>query len=181
MRIIGGKAGGRVLRAPKGLPARPTTDRTKEAVFNLLENRIEWTNTRVLDLFAGIGSISMECASRGAQKVVAVEKNPHCHSFIRRSAERLELLQLKAVRMDIRNYLRRAQEQYQLIFADPPYQLHWARDLWEMIRSSGLLSEGGIFILEHAKNVQPEGIEDAIEQRQYGQSTISIFIEKGDK
>lgn len=123
MRIIGGDKKGLIISPPKGLPVRPTTDRAKESLFNILENRITINNIHVLDLFAGTGNISFEFASRGAQKVESVDADFGCANFIKQKAKELGLTQINAIKKDVFSFLKNQQTPFQLIFADPPYAL----------------------------------------------------------
>jgi len=162
MRIIGGKAAGLVLRAPKGYDVRPTPDLVKQAVFNSLGARV--IEARVLDLFAGTGALSLECLSRGAALVVCVERNPRHAEFVRRN---LELAGLDARQFELRiqdafaalGQLVVAARQFDLIFADPPYgekNLHQrsnscAQQLLDAPALPQLLALDGRFVLGHTK------------------------------
>src|SRR5277367_6725529 len=105
MRIIGGTLRGLRLNPPKNLPVRPTTDLAKEALFNILQNQIEFDNIKVLDLFSGTGNISMEFASREAGKVVAVDRSIHCVNYLKDAARQHGLLQITAHKEDVFKYI----------------------------------------------------------------------------
>lgn len=130
MRIISGKYGKRRFQVPRTFKARPTTDLAKEALFNVLENQIDWYHTRALDLFAGTGSIGFELLSRGAKEVVAVEMVQLHTNFIKEVAIQLADPHYRLMRKDVLRLLREQtalppeeKMQFDLIFADPPYQL----------------------------------------------------------
>ena len=111
MRIISGSHKGRRLSAPKNLPVRPTTDRSKEALFNILQNQYQWDVVAVLDLFSGTGSISYEFASRGVKNVIAVDQNKMCVNYIRKTSEQLEFPSIfddRVLRRGVRRWAWRA-------------------------------------------------------------------------
>src|SRR5436190_6800512 len=124
MRIIGGEHGGRKFNPPSKMPyTRPTTDIAKEGLFNVLQHKLDIEDLKTLDLFGGTGSISFELASRGATDLTIVEKDSQMLAFIRKTAETLGLTQLKVVPSDVFRFLRNTKEQYDFIFAGPPYAL----------------------------------------------------------
>jgi 16S rRNA (guanine(966)-N(2))-methyltransferase RsmD len=120
MRIISGSLKGRRITAPKKLPVRPTTDRSKEALFNILTNWYEFSEIRVLDLFSGTGNISYEFGSRGVQDIVAVDQNKHCSRFIEQTATALGL-NIDVVCKNTFDFLSKPHQSFDVIFADPPY------------------------------------------------------------
>ena len=122
MRIISGSHKGKKLFAPKKLPVRPTTDRSKEALFNILQHQYDWSSIRVLDLFAGTGNISYEFASRGVNEIFSVDKNSLCIKFIQQTAEKLDL-RIKTIQIDALDYLSSISMNFDIIFADPPYKI----------------------------------------------------------
>ncbi|MEC7125077.1 MAG: RsmD family RNA methyltransferase [Bacteroidota bacterium] len=122
MRIISGTHKGRRLEAPKKLPVRPTTDRSKEGLFNILQHKYDLKNTSVLDLFSGTGSISYEFGSRGVNNITAVDQNKNCVDFIRMTSGSLKL-KIQVTKMDTKKYLSSVKTQFDIIFADPPYNL----------------------------------------------------------
>ena len=176
IRIISGLHKGRRLRAPKNLPVRPTTDRVKEALFNILGGRIDWSGSRVLDLFAGTGNISYECASRGCPAIIAVDAHPACVAFIRKTAADLEM-PIEAIRQQAIRYLRRPTPGFDLIFADPPYDYSFEvlKELVDLSLQENHLLEEGLFVLEHSRGVDFEGVEGFTEARTYGSSVLSFF------
>jgi 16S rRNA (guanine966-N2)-methyltransferase len=151
MRIIIGKYRGRQINTPNNLPVRPTTDFAKEGLFNILNNLIDFEEITVLDLFAGTGNISYEFFSRGAVKVTAVETDPNCVAFINRTIQLLNAENLTAIRTDVFHYLKRPFESFDIIFADPPYQMENIDEIPDLIFQSEILKEEGWFILEHSK------------------------------
>ncbi|MEL6697181.1 MAG: 16S rRNA (guanine(966)-N(2))-methyltransferase RsmD [Bacteroidota bacterium] len=175
MRIIGGKFRGRVIQVPRGLPARPTTDRTKEALFNILMHRIDWEEARVLDLFAGTGNISMECWSRGAKHVVSVEKDYRSVQAIKKNLRQLQLDQAPVFKMDVKRYLNQSKDRFDLIYMDPPYDMPGQPALIQQIFSQKLLESDGTLIVEHRKSVSFEDMRQWEEVRTYGDSSLSFF------
>lgn len=174
MRIVSGKYKGFQINAPKNIPARPTTDRSKESLFNILDTRIELEGIKVLDLFSGTGNMAYEFASRGASQITAVDLNYHSVKFIQESFRRLKFENAKVIKSNAFAFLKKLEEQYDIIFADPPYALSDIHQLPELVFERNLLSEGGWFILEHAKQtkIQHPKLQDI---REYGQSCFSIF------
>lgn len=178
MRIISGSCKGRRIDPPGNFRARPTTDFAKENLFNVLNNRFDLEELSVLDLFSGTGSISYEFASRGAQSVVSVEMDGVHQRFIRESAEKLGLMQIRSVRMNAFTYLKTAKgQQYDIIFADPPYDLPGIEALPDLVLRSGLLKPGGWFIFEHSRQKDFSDHSRFYDKRSYGSVNFSIFTE----
>ncbi len=176
IRIVSGIHKGRRIRAPKGLPVRPTTDRAKEALFSILGHRIAWEEAAVLDLFAGTGNISYECASRGCPRVVAVDSHAGCIQFIRKTAGELQL-PVSPQKRDVVKFLKKGSQPFDLIFADPPYDLPETTlgELVSLCREKGWLKAGGILVLEHGPQRDLSGAEGFMESRNYGSSVFSFF------
>jgi 16S rRNA (guanine(966)-N(2))-methyltransferase RsmD len=176
MRIISGQFKSRRFKASKHLPVRPTTDRAKEALFNILGHQYFYEELRVLDLFAGIGSISFEFASRGTIDITAVDQNKGCTDFISKTAGELGI-DLNIFTQDVTMFLSKSQGNYDIIFADPPYDL--AREefnsLIDSVLENNLLQKDGIFILEHSKHTDLSSHPKLVQQRNYGLSTFSWF------
>ena len=174
MRIISGIHKGRRLNAPKKLPVRPTTDRSKEALFNIIQHQIEFSETSVLDLFSGTGSISYEFASRGATQLTAVDKNKHCVQFIETTAESLGM-DIRIIQKDCFTYLEEDKGQYDFIFADPPYE--FAFKSYENIITLALkrLSSRGQLIIEHFNKIDLSEFKMFASRRNYGTATFSFF------
>lgn len=176
MRIISGRHRGKRIIAPKKLPVRPTTDMVKEALFNILHNSYSFDNIRVLDLYAGTGNISYEFASRGVPEIIAVEADARCVQFIASTAKQLEA-PIQVIKLDVIRYLDRAVGSFNIIFADPPYDLtiESIAKIPEMVYERGLLSEEGVLILEHTKHLKLEELPGHKESRKYGGSVLSFF------
>eukprot|EP01037_Dinobryon_pediforme_P015783 gene15783-15940_t len=133
----------------KNLPVRPTTDLAKEALFNILQNQIDFEDIHVLDLFSGTGNISMEFASRGAAKVVSVDRSIHCVNYLKDATRQHGLNQVKVFKDDIFKYLQHETDQFDLIFADPPYDLNRIPELPGLIFDQNIVKPGGLLIVEH--------------------------------
>lgn len=177
MRIIGGRLKGLRLQAPKNLPVRPTTDLAKEALFNILNNQLDFETLKVLDLFSGTGNISMEFASRGAEEVVSVDRNRFCIQYLKLMAEKHELNQLKTQMADVFAYLKLETERYDLVFADPPYDLPALHQIPDRVFERNLVKIGGYLIIEHP-SMKKIDHPFLIEQRVYGSSSFSFFSPK---
>jgi len=176
VRIISGTFKGRRLVAPKQLPVRPTTDMAKEALFNILNNQYYFDELAVLDLFAGTGNISYEFASRGTEDITAVDNFYGCIKFIQSTSESLEM-PIKAVKSDVFTYLKNTQRAYDIVFADPPYNLddkHF-KLLVELILEGGFLNKEGLCIIEHSKYTTLENLFGFREQKRYGGNCFSFF------
>ena len=176
IRIISGQHKGRRIKAPKNLPVRPTTDRAKESLFNILGNQVDWVEARVLDLFAGTGNISYECASRGSRDIIAVDAHPGCVRFIRQTAGMLQM-PIAAYRRDVMEYLGQCGSSFTLIFADPPYDVEetYLERLVSLCRGGNLLEEGGLLIIEHSPHRDLSKLEGFQEVRKYGSTLFSFF------
>jgi 16S rRNA (guanine(966)-N(2))-methyltransferase RsmD len=175
MRIIGGKYKGRRIDPPSNLRARPTTDFAREGLFNVLSNRIDFESTKVLDLFAGTGSISYEFASRGAGLVHLVEKDRIHVQGIARIIREFGFENIRPVHIDARTYLKTCTSKYDIVFADPPYDLPWLKEIPGLVMASGVIGEAGFLILEHPRNIDFSGFEGFFEHRHYGGVNFSFF------
>lgn len=175
MRIISGLYKGRRFQLPKGLKARPTTDFAKEGLFNLLNNRVDFEGLRMLDLFAGTGSISIECLSREASLVTCVEQFTLHAQFIRSVAKQLDVNNLHVIKGDVFTWLQRPTGTYDLIFADPPYTEPRLANLPDLILSTALLAEEGLFVLEHSTKNNFSSHPRFTEERHYGNVHFSFF------
>ncbi len=178
MRIISGSHKGRRLTAPKKLPVRPTTDRSKEALFNILQHQYDWKNTAVLDLFAGTGNISYEFGSRGVKNIIAIDQNKMCVDFIRKTSESLGL-PIQLTQMDSLKYLSAVKTQFDLIFADPPYDLRTQQyiEIIEKVFTNQLLDQQGQLIIEHSDQEKFEHHTKFSKSRKYGSNVFSFFEE----
>lgn len=175
MRIIGGRLRGLRLNPPKNLPVRPTTDLAKEALFNILQNQIEFEDIRVLDLFSGTGNISMEFASRGAAQIISVDRSIHCINYLKDTARQHGLTNIKTYKDDVFKYLQHETDKFDLIFADPPYDLNRIPELPKIIFERELLLPGGLLIVEHQSMQNLTNHPAFAEQRKYGHSSFSFF------
>lgn len=175
MRIISGSHRGRQLRPPKGLPVRPTTDLAKESLFNILTNRVDLEELSVLDLFAGTGNISFEFASRGAQSIVAVELNSRCTDYIQQAAREIGFGNLFVVKANVFNYLKSVKRKFDLIFADPPYDMKESSVLPALVFGNELLNPEGWLIVEHDSGMNFKDESNFVEERQYGKVHFSFF------
>jgi 16S rRNA (guanine(966)-N(2))-methyltransferase RsmD len=175
MRIISGTHKGRPIHPPSNLPVRPTTDFAKESLFNILANRLNYEELNVLDLFAGTGSISFEFASRGAKEVTSVDMNYKCVEFIRRNAADFGFANLRPVRANVISFLDYCKVKYDLIFADPPYDLNAITTIPDKVMNNGLLNKEGILILEHSREHDFTKHPLFNEHRIYGKVNFSFF------
>ncbi len=179
MRIIGGEWGGRKIHPPSKMPyTRPTTDIAKEGLFNIIQSNRDLEGLKTLDLFAGTGSISFELASRGATELTVVEKDSQMLAFIRKTAETLGLTQLKVVPSDVFRFLKNDKEQYDFIFAGPPYALDTIDQIPELIVSGNFLKPNGWLVLEHTPRNRYGSYPLFVTERNYGTTLFSIFINK---
>ena len=178
MRIIGGELGRRRINPPANMPhTRPTTDVAKEGLFNVIENNLDISDLKTLDLFGGTGSISYELASRGAKELTIVEKDHKMYDFIKRTAADLKLENFKVVKMDVFTFIDHCTEKFDFIFAGPPYALGNIDDLPKLIFEKGLLATGGWFVLEHTPRNDYKNYPFYATERNYGTTLFSIFIE----
>ncbi len=178
MRIISGFLGKRRLNLPNNMRLRPTTDQAKEGLFNILSNRYYFEELKVLDLFSGTGSIALEFISRGVQSVTIVEKNIVHFKFITGIKKDLNLSNLETYKADVFKYLEYNTEEFQLIFADPPYDLENLEEIPDILFSRNHLAENGIFILEHSGNNDFSEHQHFSEMRRYGKVHFSFFEKK---
>ena len=175
MRIVSGKYRGRRLQPPVNLPVRPTTDFAKEGLFNVLNNIVDFESLKILDLFTGTGSIAFEFLSRGAIEVTAIDSNHRCIDFIKKTAETFGASNIKAVKSNSFVFIKHMVSNYDLIFADPPYDLDGIEAIPDLIFSSGLLADHGMLILEHSTAYKFEKNEHFDSHRQYGSVNFSFF------
>jgi len=175
MRIISGYFKGRRIDLPKNLKLRPTTDMAKESLFNVLSNLLDFDEVNALDLFSGTGSISYEMVSRGAKSVLSVDKNIQHIRFIESVKEKMEMENLRILRMDVWSFLKSSQQSYDLIFADPPYDMENFEQIPALILDKECLAPNGIFVLEHSKNYSFEAHPAFFDHRKYGAVNFSFF------
>lgn len=175
MRIIGGTLKGIRFNAPDSLPVRPTTDMAKEALFNILYNTYDFEECEVLDLFCGTGNISIEFASRGIKKVTAVDKHSGCVYWVKSVISKYDLTSIDVHKADVFKFLNTHQSQYQIIFADPPYNLPTIPLIPELVMKNNLLTDNGLLIVEHPSLLKMENLPGFKETRRYGNSSFSFF------
>ncbi len=177
MRIIGGKFKKRRLHPPRGMDARPTTDRAKEGLFNTLESRMALEGKEVLDLYAGTGNIALEFASRNVRRVDAVEQDPKLIRFIGETAEQWRIPNLKAFKSDAEEFLKGPHGPYDIIFADPPYpEGEETRErLVNTVRERECLKPGGILIIEQEKGNGGDVPSGAFQTRDYGKVRFGFW------
>lgn len=179
MRIISGSHKGRQIVPDKQFKARPTTDFAKENIFNYLTHRIDIEGAKVLDLFSGTGSISYEFASRGAAQIIAIESYYPHYSFIKHTAAALGFNNISIYKTDVFVACRKLKEtSFDIIFADPPYDLPSIRELPQAIFDNHLLSPEGIAIIEHPESVDFSSFPLFHELRRYGSVNFSIFLDR---
>ena len=197
MRIITGKYKGRHFDIPRTFKARPTTDFAKENIFNVLTGYIDFEGATALDLFSGTGSISLELVSRGCARVISVESDRDHHRFILQCLQKLQPLgdgslladsksaqpgqpkenrpQVAAIRGDVFRFIKSCKQQFDFIFADPPYALKELATIPSLIFEKNLLKEDGVFVFEHGKDDSFTDHPNFVEHRSYGSVNFSIF------
>lgn len=162
--------------APKTLPVRPTTDFAKEALFNILNNRISFSEVTFLDLFAGTGNISFEMASRGTKNITAVDSDFGCIKYIQKISDELDF-GIHTIKSDVTSFLEKNKQSFDVIFADPPYD--FTVDKFEKIIlavfENNLLHPDGFLVIEHSKHTDLSSIQHFSEARKYGGSVFSFF------
>ncbi len=175
MRAITGKYKGRHFNVPNTFKARPTTDFAKENIFNVLKAYLDFEDSTALDLFGGTGSITLELLSRGAQRVVCVEKDYQHYSFIRQVLRYLNDQNGVALKADVLKFVPKCTEQFDFVFADPPYALPQLAELPEIVLGANVLKPDAIFVLEHGKDYDFSEHPCFVEHRAYGSVNFSIF------
>lgn len=176
MRIITGKLKGRRFSIPKGLDVRPTTDRTKESIFNKIIAYKYIENSIILDLFGGSGNLGFEAISRGAKQVTFVERNPDNIKLIQKVAEDFDIeKQVRTIVSDVQRFLENKIQSYDFIFCDPPYNYEWMEEMIAQILDNDWLNEDGWFILEHDKYHNYADHPHCFFSKAYGRTTVSVF------
>ncbi len=176
MRIISGKHKSKRISAPKKLPVRPTTDMSKESLFNILNNLYYFDAISVLDLFSGTGNISYEFASRGTETIFAVDAHYGCVKFINETSQNLDL-DITTYKSDVFKFLEKTAIITDIIFADPPYDFEVAQfsKIADLIFERNLLNEGGLLIIEHSKHTDLSEHPKLTYEKRYGGSVFSFF------
>ncbi len=177
MRIIRGKYGRRRFDVPGNIKARPTTDFARENLFNVLENQIDFEDITALDLFGGTGAISFELLSRECKRVVCVEKHPTQYNFISKVQQQLGDDNLQVIRGDVFKFLQSCGEEFDFIFADPPYDLPQLESIPScVLDGKNILRPGGLFVLEHSRNNDFSTHPWFAEHRVYGSVNFTFFV-----
>jgi 16S rRNA (guanine966-N2)-methyltransferase len=178
MRIVGGIFGGRRFAPPARIPARPTTEVAKEGLFNMLNNSIDLEGIKTLDIFGGTGSISYELASRGAADLTLVERDPSTIDFIKKTAKELDIAdKLHIIRGDVFKFLKQCTDQYDFIFAGPPYALQNIDDLPLLVFEKQMLLPGGTFVLEHTPRNDYQNHPRFSRIKNYGTTVFTFFTQ----
>ena len=181
MRIITGIYKGRHFDIPRSFKARPTTDFAKENIFNVLNAYLDFDGATALDLFSGTGSITLELLSRGCSQVVSIEQDRDHHRFICDCVKKLlpsssgEGPGVRLLRADVFRFVKSCKQQFDFIFADPPYALKELPTIPSLIFEKGLLKPGGVFVFEHGKDHNFSNHPHFAEHRSYGSVNFSIF------
>ncbi len=183
MRIVGGDLRGKQINPPANFKARPTTDFAKEGLFNILSNQYDFQEISVLDLFSGTGSISFEFVSRGCKNITAVEMNPLHASFIKSQAAKLSgrTLSIQVVHHNVFDFLKICTKKFDLVFADPPYDLTGFKNVPDKILESNIFSDNGILVFEHPKDYNFEDNPHFLKERKYGNVHFSFFLKEVQK
>ena len=175
MRIITGLYKGRHFDVPRSFKARPTTDFAKENIFNVVNGYMDLDGTVALDLFAGTGSISLELLSRGCSHVVSVEADRDHAAFIRQCMTKIGTDDCLLIRGDVFRFMKSCKQQFDFIFADPPYALKQLPEIPSLIFQDGLLKDGGLLVFEHGKDNDFSAHKHFVEHRSYGSVNFSLF------
>jgi len=177
MRIISGKFGGRRFVPPaKNWPTRPTTDISKEGLFNILQNTIDFAETKMLDLFGGTGNHCYEFISRGCVDATYVDKHGPAVSFVKKMRKELDVEdELTIIKSDVFKFMRYANEKYDYIFAGPPYPLPNLDEIPDILFKHGLLAEDGLFVMEHNPDHDFKDHPNYLKERNYGQTIFAFF------
>ena len=181
IRIISGKYKGRRITAPKNLPIRPTTDRAKEALFNILNNFMFFPELKILDLFTGSGNIAYEFASRGAKDIQAVDQSYPVIKFVKQTASEFDF-PIKTIKKNALKFLENTTDTYDVIFADPPYNLdaEIQKKMIDTVFERNLLNDYGVMILEHKEQLKFDDHPKFDFSKKYGQTVFSFFKNKTD-
>lgn len=181
MRIISGTLKGKRFYPPKNIPARPTTDFAKEALFNILNNYFDFSEVKFLDLFAGTGSLDMEMFSRGCTDITSVDMSKISLAFIKKMSEEVKIQNHKIIFGDAIQFAKNCTQQYDLIFAGPPYALEVINEIPDIIFEKKLLKDDGMFILETSPKHNFTEHPKLLEVRNYGQTHFWFFGEETEE
>ncbi len=175
MRIISGSFKGRRIKVPKYMTLRPTTDFAKEGLFNVLQHRVDFEELDVLDCFFGTGSVTLEFVSRGVEHVTSVDISKDSYKVLMNTTRDWEVENVEVYRSDVLNHLRSDYGTYDLIFADPPFDLPERFDIPDLVFQNELLNEDGILIVEHSKETDFSTHEKFSELKKFGSVYFSFF------
>lgn len=175
MKIISGYRGGQYIKVPKTIRVRPTTGKSKEGIFNILNNSFDFENLKVLDLFSGTGNISYEFESRGAN-VTSIDKNINTIKFLKKEVNDLNL-NIYVVKSDVISYLKKTIQSFDIIFADPPYNFSMSEyhNIINIIFNNNLLKNDGLFVLEHSNMNDFMNHYNFFKIKKYGGCFFSFF------
>ncbi|RAR73923.1 16S rRNA (guanine(966)-N(2))-methyltransferase RsmD [Flavobacterium aciduliphilum] len=176
MRIISGTYKGRRINPPTKLPVRPTTDMSKEALFNILNNYFNFSSLTLLDLFAGTGNISYEFASRGCLSSTCVDADVGCVQFIKKTASEFDF-PITVLKSDVFKFLEKHQGKYDIIFADPPYGLDQSEfeKIVQLVFENNLLDPEGMIVIEHSKHTKMDHLPHFSFEKNYGGTVFSFY------
>lgn len=178
MRIVGGIFGGRRFSPPTKIPARPTTEVAKEGLFNMLNNSLDIEGLKTLDLFGGTGSITYELASRGAADLTIVERDNVTVDFIKKTLGELHIAdKVNLIRADVFKYMKQCTEQFDFIFAGPPYALINIDDLPMLVFEKNMLAPGGVFVMEHTPRNDYQKHPNYTRMKNYGTTVFTFFVQ----
>lgn len=177
MRIIGGEFSGLSFHPPmKKWPTRPTTELSKESLYNILQNRLDFRDMIMLDLFGGTGNHSFQCISLGCKDVTYVDSYKPAANFVKQQAKLWNIeSMMKVICSDVRRFIDKDTRQYSYIFADPPYQLSWLDEIPNILMKYRLLQDGGLLVIEHDHQYNFSEHPRLSEFRKYGQTYFSFF------
>ncbi|MCB0478383.1 MAG: RsmD family RNA methyltransferase [Crocinitomicaceae bacterium] len=175
MRIISGKLKGKYIAFPKNFHSRPTTDRAREALFSIIDSQYEFDGLKVLDLFFGTGSISLEFISRGSSRVVSVDNNFHSIKHLNKFIDGEKVENIQTLKSDYKTFIQNNQEQFDIIFADPPFDMPEVEEIPDLIFSSDCLTEIGTLIVEHSDRIDFSSHPKFVDLRRYGGVNFSFF------
>lgn len=175
MRIIRGKFGRRRFDVPTNITARPTTDFARENLFNVLEHLVDIEDANVLDLFAGTGAISFEFLSRDCKSVTSVEKATTQYNFIKKVAQQLNVSNMRLIKGDVVKFLSTCDTPFDIVFADPPYNLPDFGEIPGLILGSKAVAPGTLVVVEHSKAFDFSSLPGFVDHRVYGSVNFSIF------
>lgn len=178
MRIITGTFKGRTIRTVKDLTVRPATDRVRQTIFNMLANRLDMEGARVLDLFAGSGSLGIEALSRGAASATFVESNEQAVDYLEMNVRSLGCeAATEILLMDAMSFLRGTSGPFDLVFADPPYAFTETTDLPEAVFGRNFVRPGGYLLIEHNTDIRFTATEIYLPgpEKKFGRTVVTFF------